>query len=523
MEFTDGQKRILLWASFGALMAAGFGFVFRAMVPQLWGLEFHITDSEVGQLFGAGLWPIAVMMILNSFLIDKIGYKASMLAACFFQTVSIVLTLIAGSFEAMWWACFFAGVGHGMIESAINPLCISIYRTEKTKAMNILHASWPAGLMAGGAIFLSFYSDADWATAKTAWIFMLLPVIGYGTMFTLARKFPVDERVENNVPMIDMLREYGGLGMFLAVTFLGYELFNQLDVFGEGQYTRLTYSLVLGIVGGGVFGFAVKSKGKVMFFFLCLIMIPLATAEIATDGWIQNLMRPTMGQYSGWALVFSAFIMMILRFGSGIPLKLTGGPLGLLLTSSIFSIVGLFALSYVDGVLVFFAFVFYAVGQTYYWPSILGFTSERFPKGGALTLNTVSAIGLLTVGVFGFPFLGAVQDHYNAKSITQAQPALVQTVQSEGRVIEGTEIPIYDDKNLFGVSYSTINPDAFMAQPDFPAEDKESLAATLTQTGRSTLRVAAVLPISMAIGFALIMLWFRANGGYKPIILGQEE
>jgi hypothetical protein len=230
-----------------------------------------------------------------------------------------------------------------------------------------------------------------------------------------------------------------------------------------------------------------------------------------------------MGQYSGWALVFSAFIMMILRFGSSIPLKLTGGPLGLLLTSSIFSIVGLFALSYVDGVLVFFAFVFYAVGQTYYWPSILGFTSERFPKGGALTLNTVSAIGLLTVGVFGFPFLGAVQDHYNAKSITQAQPALVQTVQSEGRVIEGTEIPIYDDKNLFGVSYSTINPDAFMAQPDFPAEDKESLAATLTQTGRSTLRVAAVLPISMAIGFALIMLWFRANGGYKPIVLGQED
>ena len=523
MEFTEGQKRRLLVASFGALMAAGFGFVFRAMVPELWGLEFHVTDSEVGQLFGAGIWPIAVMMILNSFLIDKIGYKASMLAACFFQVVSVVLTIVAGSFEEMWWACFFAGVGHGMVESAINPLCISIYRTEKTKAMNILHAAWPAGLMAGGAIYLSLYMGADWATARTAWIFMLLPVIGYGAMFALTTKMPVDERVENNVPMLDMLREFGGLGMFLAATFLGYELFNQLDLFGEGQYTRLTFSLVLGLVVGGVFGFAVKSKGKVMFFVLCLLMVPLATAEIATDGWIQNLMKPTMGQYSGWALVFSASIMMILRFGSGIPLKLTGGPLGLLLMSSIFSIIGLFALSHVDGTLVFFAFVFYAVGQTYYWPSILGFTAERFPKGGALTLNTVSAIGLLTVGVFGFPFLGAVQDHYNAKSITQAQPQLVRAVQSEGRVIEGTDTPIYDDKNLFGVSYSTINPAAFMAQPDFPPAERESLAATLTQTGRSTLQVAAVLPISMAIGFALIMLWFRANGGYRPIVLGQEE
>jgi hypothetical protein len=90
-------------------------------------------------------------------------------------------------------------------------------------------------------------------------------------------------------------------------------------------------------------------------------------------------------------------------------------------------------------------------------------------------------------------------------------------------VIEGTDTPIYDDKNLFGVSYSTINPAAFMAQPDFPPAEREFLAATLTQTGRSTLQVAAVLPISMAIGFALIMLWFRANGGYRPIVLGQEE
>lgn len=41
MGFTDREKQLMLWASFAALMAAGFGFVFRAMVPQLWGLEFH--------------------------------------------------------------------------------------------------------------------------------------------------------------------------------------------------------------------------------------------------------------------------------------------------------------------------------------------------------------------------------------------------------------------------------------------------------------------------------------------------
>jgi len=52
------------------------------------------------------------------------------------------------------------------------------------------------------------------------------------------------------------------------------------------------------------------------------------------------------------------------------------------------------------------AFTLYALGQTYYWPCVLGFTSERYPQGGALTLNTVSAIGLLTAGVVGTPILG---------------------------------------------------------------------------------------------------------------------
>jgi MFS family permease len=522
MEFTNKEKQMLLWASFLALMAVGTGFVFRSMVPALWGTEFAITDAEVGQLFGAGLWPIAIMMILFSFIVDKVGYQKSMIVAFVFQTLSVVLTFTATSFNGMWWACITAGIGHGVVEAVINPLCVSVFRDEKTKAMNILHASWPAGIVLGGVVYLTTYMGVtDWSIAKSAWIFMLLPVLAYGIMFKMCKKFPVDERVENNVPMSEMLQEFGGLGAFLAITFISYELFTQLGVADGGQYTRLLTALGVGIAGGAIFGAVVKAKGKLMFFFLCVLMIPLATAEIATDGWIQNLMKPTMGDYAGWALVFSAGIMMTLRFFAGIPLKFTG-PLGLLLISSVFSIIGLFTLSVVSGAMVFFAFIFYAVGQTFYWPSILGFTAERFPKGGALTLNTVSAIGLLTVGVFGFPFLGAVQDHYNAKAVMQSQPALVEIVKTEARTVEGSDATIYTEQNLFGVGYSTIKADAFMAQPEFPAEATESLQASLKQTGRSTLRVAVWLPISMAIGFALMMFWFRRNGGYKAIVLGKD-
>ena len=62
-----------------------------------------------------------------------------------------------------------------------------------------------------------------------------------------------------------------------------------------------------------------------------------------------------------------------------------------------------------------------------------------------------------------------------------------------------------------------------MAQPEFPEASKEALDAKLSQTGRSTLRVSAILPITMAIGFFIILMWFKTQGGYKPVILVADD
>jgi len=521
---SGSDRSLLFWASFMALMAAGLGFAFRAMVPHLWGAEYNVLDAEVGKLLGAGLWPIAIMMILFSLIVDKVGYKVSMMCAFALQTASVVLTFTASSFNGMWWACILAGLGHGVVEAVINPLVASLYREEKTKWLAILHAAWPAGIGIGAAIYMTLFARAEnWGGAKIAWVIMLLPVIAYGVMYLMCKRFPVDERVEAKVPYKDMLKELGGLGAFLAIAFVGYEVYSQLGLFAEGQYTRLVAALAIGAVGGALFGFAVKSAGRWLFFFLCMLMVPLATAELATDGWIQNLMRPTLGEYAGWALVFSASIMTVLRFFAGIPLKRMG-PLGLLLISSVFSIIGLFALSAAVGVWIFVAFVFYAVGQTFYWPAMLGLTSEQYPKGGALTLNTVSAMGLLTVGIFGFPFLGAVQDNCDAKAVMEAQPAVVEVVRAAQRTTDEKGKPelIVQEKVLFGVAYPSINANAIMAQPEFPEAGKVPLQNEIKNSGRKTLRVASVLPITMALGFLAMMLWFRAHGGYKPVHLSAD-
>lgn len=120
------ERVMLFWASFLSLAAAGFGFVFRVMLPDIWGEEFNITAQEAGGIAGAGLWPIAITMIIFSLIVDRVGYKKSMFFAFALQTISVVLTIMAKDTRALWWACFSAGLGHGVVEALINPLCASM-------------------------------------------------------------------------------------------------------------------------------------------------------------------------------------------------------------------------------------------------------------------------------------------------------------------------------------------------------------------------------------------------------------
>ncbi len=538
---TESDKQKLFWASFLALTAAGVGFVFRVMIPDMWADSFQISLAEVGALTGAALWPIAITMILFSLLVDKIGYKISMFFAFALQIASVVLTYIATGYDSMWWACFCAGLGHGVVEAVINPLCASIYRDNKSKMLNILHASWPAGIVLGGVAYLLLIDPSAEATnwASVRWIFfiMLLPVVAYGVMFVMCSRFPVDERVEANVSMRDMLREFGGLGTFLAATFIAYELLGQMmgaELLPVGEATleiiktyRLYICLGIGAVIGAIAGFVVGSPGKLLFFILCLIMVPLATAELATDAWIQTLMKPILGaNLAGWAIVLSAAIMMTLRFFAGIPLKFMSPPV-LLLFSSLFSIAGLYAMSSVAGPAIFGAFVLYAIGQTFYWPTMLGLVSEQFPKGGAMTLNTVSAMGLLTVGIFGFPFLGAVQDHYTTQTVVTQEAELFETVKAEGKTFKDmtdpenpVEKPIYENKNFFGVKYDSVNSGEFSKL--LAADRQENLENQLASTSQSSLKVAAVLPLIMAVSFLLIIIFYAVTGGYKPVVLSEQ-
>merc|ERR1712023_449437 len=125
------------------------------------------------------------------------------------------------------------------------------------------------------------------------------------------------------------------------------------------------------------------------------------TTELGTDSWMPDLLGAdfTPAQ-AGWIFIYVSTIMTILRFYAG-PIVHKFSPIGLLVISAIIAIIGLLFLSKSAGFVILIAATVYALGKTFLWSTTLGLVSEQFPKGGALTLNGVSAVGVLGMGILG--------------------------------------------------------------------------------------------------------------------------
>jgi len=518
-DLSAHEKKILFWASFLSLAAAGFGFAFRVAMQGTYGAELDLTQQQVGQIFGAALWPIALTMIGFSLVVDRTGYKAPMIGAFLLQGLAGVGTFFADSYGTLYAFALCAGLGHGIVEAVINPVCAAVYPKEKTKWLTILHAAWPAGLVGGTLIIIGSNALVE---GGLSWNFhalwVVLPVIAYGFMY-LPCKFPVDERVQAGVPYMEMLRQVGFLGAALASVLVIYEVGNQYYTLSGRTLPDdwFNTSMMAGLAVGAVYGVMVRGLGKPLFFLMCLLMIPVATAELGTDGFIKELMTPVLENdwniNPAFALVFSAAIMLILRVYAGSVLKFFSPP-GLLCLSGVFSAIGLYWLSSAAGTAIFIAFVLYALGQTYYWPCVLGFVSERYPKGGALTLNTVSAIGLLSAGIVGGPILGVAFDRSIHDKTVAEQPALAEEATAPG--------------SLFWMEHEKIDPE--MANAYFaalPAADQgpaqEAYDTSKGSAGRDVLKYAVRFPLILLVVFGIIALYFRSKGGYKPVELTEED
>jgi len=510
------HDKILFWGCFIALITTSYAFISRIILctgPQF-ATEFGLDKVSVGELVGAGIWPFGVSIIIFSLFIDRIGYKIAMLFSFASYLVYIALAFAAygavhgvtgdalvaaqkHGYQLLYSGSIILGLGNGSVEAYINPIVTTMFSSEKSKWLNRLHAGWPSGLVLGGLCTIALAANTDWRLTLG-----LILVPAFAFFFILVGKaFPKSEREQAGVGYVAMLKELGAFGALVGFGLV----FAQL-----GQVFGWSNAVVWGLTGAVVLTFAIvtKSFGRFLLAFLIIIMIPQATTELGTDGWITSLMASPMqaaGHNPAWVLVYTSAIMVVLRFCAG-PLIHKLSPLGLLAGCSTLAAIGLFALSKTASAGIFTIFAaatLYGVGKTFFWPTILGLTSEQCPKGGALTLNAIGGIGMLSVGILGAPFIGYLQESSATQQLAAANPALYQTVTVE--------------KNYLLGKYQAIDPVKSAAVTDATATTAITNATTTGQF--SALGKMALFPLFMLASYLALLAYFKSRGGYKPVQL----
>ena len=488
----------LFWGCFIALIATAFGFIARVLTSSDWGREFNLSETQVGEILGVGLWPFAVSIVLFSLIIDRVGYKSAMWFGLICHSLSTILILAAKGYWGMYIGTFILALGSGTVEAYINPVVATMFKREKTKWLNILHAGWPGGMVLGGLIIVLLLPGLYW---KVKIGLILIPTVIYAFIL-FNKRFPMNERVAAGIPYKEMLGEVGAIGALIISALVVREV-------GRIFLLSNTLQIAFVIVLVGVFWYYTRSLGRPLYIVLLLIMMLLATTELGVDSWITPLMETEMGKLglnAGWVLVYTSAIMATLRFFAG-PLVHRLSPLGLLAVCAALAALGLTFLSKATGIGILLAATLYGVGKTFFWPTTLGIVSEQFPKGGALTLNAIAGVGMLAVGIVGSPFLGNFQDR-------QIDKRLMAYDQSNNTQYH-EEYITSEKKSVFG-SYLSLDQNRIAAAP---VEEKDVIMNIQDKAQKGALATVAIFPLIMFLCYIGLILYFRSKGGYKPVIL----
>ncbi|OYX28812.1 MAG: MFS transporter [Flavobacteriales bacterium 32-35-8] len=495
------HDRLLFLTCFIAIVTTAFGFIVRAIVLPEWGVEFNLTQTQLGEISGVGLWPFAISIVLFSLVVDKIGYKTSLGFAFVCHVTSVALTVTADGYSTLYLATFIGAIGNGIVEAVANPVVATMFAKEKTKWLSILHAGWPGGLVLGGILALLMGTDVAWQY-KIA--LTLIPTLLYGIMM-LRRKFPLNERVQAGVSYREMLQEVGAFGALIIVAIVVFQLG---EVFGWTLWLNVAITMIITLF----FGLYTKSFGQPLFVILLIIMIPLAVTELGTDSWITDLMTPAMAQIglqAGWILVYTSAIMFVLRlFAGSIVHRIS--PLGLLAVCSFVAAIGLFFLSQSAGIMILVAATIYGFGKSFFWPTMLGVVAERFPKGGALTLNVIAGLGMISAGVIGAGVIGFLQDSSIEKGI-KAYDVRQNTALSENYITD-------EKTSVFG-DYRALDQVKFA---DASEAEIETITEIQHQSKKEALRYIVIFPVFMFISYMALIFYFKSKGGYKAVALPNQ-
>ena len=318
---------MLFNASCTALVVTALTFATRAGMIEPWRTEFTLSASQIGWIVGTAFWGFTLAMLLIGPLVDLLGMKRVIYVAFIGHIAGILLTIIAGGFWSLFFSTLLIGVANGSVEAATNPLITAMYPDDKTRKLNKFHVWFPGGIVIGGLLVFGLEAlGLGWRLQMAA---MLFPTLAYGLMF-LKADLPQTERVSAGYTYKDML----------------------------------------------------KACVSPLFIFMACCMMLTAATELGSNQWMTALLENVMKQEGIHSILLLVWISGIMALGRSMagPIVHRLSPSGVLLASAIFSGIGLYLLSISGGLWSFGAAAVFAIGITYFWPTMLGFVNENIPK-----------------------------------------------------------------------------------------------------------------------------------------------
>jgi MFS family permease len=334
-----------------------------AAVPE--GGAAELIKTRLGLISTIWGFSFAILILIGGPLVDFLGMALLLRVAAICHIGGCLLTIFAPNYWTVVAATFIMGAGNGLVEAVCNPLIATIYPEERTHKLTVFHSWFPGGIAIGGILAYLFSQVGIGWQLKMATI--LVPSVIYAIMI-MGQKFPATERVAAGISF-------------------------------SGMFT--------------------ETLRRPLFWIIWVMMWLTAVTELVPGGWIPNIYQDVFNGPGGiLAVVWGSILMFVLRaFFSKFVHQLS--PPLLLTVTAPFAVVGLFLFKFAETPLLFFgACTLLYIGVCFWWPTMLGLTSERCPKTGALGLAIIGGTGSFAVSVFG-PVMGYLNDNYSPREALQ--------------------------------------------------------------------------------------------------------
>ena len=357
----DVPARKLFILSCVALTVTAMTFAIRAGMMVTLGDEFALSAAQIGlaaAMFGYG-FPLAT--VFGGLIYNKVGPKTILVLAFLCHLLGLGLWMVSGGFALFAVSTFLIGFANGSVEAACNPMIAEMYPDKKTTILNRFHVWFPGGLAIGAlaAFAIQAFAGEGARTWPIEVAIMLVPTVIYGWM-VFTTKFP--------------------------------------DVTADTTARTDTGANLL-------------AMASPLFIVMCLIMTVTAATELGTNQWVGGLLAAS-GASPLIVLALVSTLMALGRFFAG-PLVHAFNTTGVLLFSAIVSALGIFLLSIATGSMTYVAAIVFAIGITYFWPTMVGFIAEYKPDTGALGMSVLGGAGMVGFSIWT-PVIGNWIDEANA-------------------------------------------------------------------------------------------------------------